>query len=268
MLPVIGLLARQQSHETSLKDYYLASGMVTALPLFFTLYATQYSGNTLLGIAGKSYREGPLILFTALGLGMVVPIYMLFAKRLQKIGQSNNFITITDYFKYRYKNPNIAKLANLALMLALCSYILTNFKAIGLLVESITNGQIPLFWAVFIMAIAMAFYESLGGMRSVIWTDIIQGTLLLLGCISVITLVLIHFDGANNLITQLQMQYTKNNWQPMNASQWRKGISITLLVSIGISLYPHAIQRIYAAKNWITLKRTFLALMIMPLFNT
>ena len=36
-------------------------------------------------------------------------------------------------------------------------------------------------YAVLGFAIVMAFYESLGGMRSVVMTDVIQGALLLIG---------------------------------------------------------------------------------------
>lgn len=42
MLPVIGLLGRRMSKEETLKDFYLAGGGLSVVPLFFTLYATQY----------------------------------------------------------------------------------------------------------------------------------------------------------------------------------------------------------------------------------
>ena len=59
----------------NLRDFYLAGGGLTALPLFFTLYATQYSGNTLFGFAGNAYREGPVIFFAALGMAMAIASY-------------------------------------------------------------------------------------------------------------------------------------------------------------------------------------------------
>ena len=67
MLPVIGIIGRRMSQERTLRDFYLAGGGLPALPLFFTLYATQYSGNTLFGFAGNAYREGTVIFFAALG---------------------------------------------------------------------------------------------------------------------------------------------------------------------------------------------------------
>ena len=83
MLPVIGIIGRRMSQERTLRDFYLAGGGLTALPLFFTLYATQYSGNTLFGFAGNAYREGPVIFFAALGMAMAIASYLLFARPLQ-----------------------------------------------------------------------------------------------------------------------------------------------------------------------------------------
>ena len=266
-LPFIGIFARVQASEQSLKDYYLAGGFVSIVPLFFTLYATQYSGNTLLGFAGKAYRDGTIILFTPLGFMMIVGVYWLYAKRLHQIAKEKGFITITDYFNDRYHSKTLSFLTSFLLMIALCSYILTNFKAVGLLMENITEGSISLTWGICITAIAMAIYESLGGMRSVIWTDIIQGSLLLMGCILLLMTLLLYFDGPSNLITMLQKN-PNDKWETMGGMQWIKGISIVILISISISIYPHAIQRIYAAKNWKTLRTAFIFMLIMPLLTT
>lgn len=267
VLPIIGLIARAYSKETSLKDYYLAGGAVSLLPLVFTLYATQYSGNTLLGFAGNAYRNGAVVLFSVLGMMMVVVVWSLFARKLQKLSKEQGFITIIDYLRFRFNLPALANLANFILIITLCNYVLTNFKAIGLLVESITNGGVPLVWGVFIAAIAMAFYESVGGMRSVIFTDILQGSLLLAGCLLVFTVILVTFDGPFHLITQLQ-NAPESHWQEMDASRWRQGLSIVFLFGFAISLYPHAIQRIYAARDWLSLKKSFIFMFFLPLFTT
>jgi len=57
-LLIIGWLANRSRRENSMRDYYLAGSSLGFFTLFFTLYATQYSGNTLLALPGKSYRNG------------------------------------------------------------------------------------------------------------------------------------------------------------------------------------------------------------------
>ncbi|MEX1000163.1 MAG: hypothetical protein WD000_09465 [Thermodesulfobacteriota bacterium] len=51
-LILIGLLGRLKRKENSLSDFYLAGRGMGFFVLFLTLYATQYSGNTIVGYAG------------------------------------------------------------------------------------------------------------------------------------------------------------------------------------------------------------------------
>lgn len=267
LLPIIGILARAQAQERTLKDYYLAGSGITLIPLFFTLYATQYSGNTLLGFAGKAFRDGAIVLFSALGMAMIIAVYMLFAKKLQQLAQSRGYITLVDYFRDRYQSKSLVLLVNCILVIALSSYILTNFKAAGLLVESVTNGSVSMLEGIFMLAFVMAIYESLGGMRSVIWTDLLQGVLLLIGSVLVLVAVIANFGGASEFFNQLQ-QNPSPGWKPLDRQHWVTGLSLVVLFGLASCVYPHAIQRIYAARNWATLKWSLLLMAVMPLLTT
>ncbi len=52
-LLLIGVVGRMARKEDSLADFYLSGRNMGLFVLFLTLYATQYSGNTLIGMAGK-----------------------------------------------------------------------------------------------------------------------------------------------------------------------------------------------------------------------
>ena len=52
-LAVLGLRARAARRGESLADFYLAGRGLGGVLLLFTLYATQYSGNTLVGYPGR-----------------------------------------------------------------------------------------------------------------------------------------------------------------------------------------------------------------------
>ncbi len=55
---LIGAAAKRVSREASLKDFYLAGSSLGVASLFFSRYATQYSGDSLLGVPGEAYRKG------------------------------------------------------------------------------------------------------------------------------------------------------------------------------------------------------------------
>lgn len=57
-LLLIGWIGYNARREDTLRDFYLAGRGFGFVVLFLTLYATQYSGNTVFGVAGAAYREG------------------------------------------------------------------------------------------------------------------------------------------------------------------------------------------------------------------
>ena len=188
-LLAIGGFARRAQKERSLSDYYLAGSSLGTVALFFTLYATQYSGNTLLGVPAEAYREGFPALALVLAVMSIVAVYALFAPALNGLARRHGFITPGDFLRWRFRDPALLLVVNLVLIVTLTSYVLANLKAMGLLVEGATGGTVSFAAGVVVLSLVMAIYESLGGMRSVVWTDVLQGSILLAGCIVVVVVV-------------------------------------------------------------------------------
>jgi Na+/proline symporter len=113
----------------------------------------------------------------------------------------------------------------------------------------------------------MVIYETLGGMRSVAWTDAIQGVLLFVGVIIIFTVVIINY-GTIDANTELFLQNQSDLFADVTTENQITWISVLILIFFGISVYPQAIQRIYSAKNESTLRRSFSLMIIMPLLTT
>jgi len=263
----VGMAGKMARKENSLADFYLA-GRGMGLPvLFLTLYATQYSGNTLIGFAGKAYRGGYASIVMVIFMSSVVGAYLIFAPKLFRMSQQHKFITIGDYIQHRFQFPLLTYLIIILSMIALGNYILTNLKAIGFIVQAATGGKVGFAQSIIILSFIMVLYETLGGMRSVAWTDVIQGVLLLAGVVFIFFAIQIEYGGfveAGRLIQSKQ----PNAFLPPDWNEKRLWFSTILLAFFGISVYPHAIQRIYAAKNESTLIRSFQIMVFMPLFTT
>ena len=157
-LPLIGWFTK--SKENRLKNYYLAGGSVGFFSLFFTMYASTYSGNTMLGFAGRAYREGPVSFFVVLGMAAVIPSLLLFSRKLNIYAKRYNFVTIADFLRFRYSNNLLIYILNFLLIITLASYILTNLKAAGLLIEVISNGYFPLVESIYAIAFIMVIYQT------------------------------------------------------------------------------------------------------------
>ena len=266
-LILIGLLGRIKRKEDTLSDFYLAGRGMGFFVLFLTLYATQYSGNTIVGYAGKAYREGYTVLVAVTFMMSVIGGYLLFAPRLYRLSRKLNFITVGDYIQHRYKSRVLTVVAVVLLIIALGNFILTNLKAMGHIVEATTGGQIPFVYGVLALSLIMVVYETLGGLRSVAWTDVIQGVILLFGCAVIFVAIEFHYGGLTKTAEYFITEQPQT-WAPPSWEEKRLWLSTLLIVIFGISIYPQAIQRIYAAKDEKSLKRSLQVMVFMPLVTT
>ena len=82
-LLLLGWLGRKAREEDSLRDFYLAGRGFGFVVLFLTLYATQYSGNTIFGVAGASYRLGFAWIISAHYMLAIIVFYQVFAPKLR-----------------------------------------------------------------------------------------------------------------------------------------------------------------------------------------
>ena len=118
------------------------------------------------------------------------------------------------------------------------------------------------------LALVMLVYESLGGMRSVAWTDAIQGGMLLVGFIILTGLAFSQFGSIPDAIEKLASNpETLHKIKPPDGDGVRNWISFVLLVGLGAAIYPQAIQRVYSARNAGILKRSLATMAFMPLIT-
>ena len=263
----IGLLGRAKRKEESLSDFYLGGSNFGFVVLFLTFFATQYSGNTLLGFAGTSYREGGTYIVSITFMVLAFTMITIYAPRLFKLARTFGYITPADYIYHRFGSHTLRIVCVLLFCWGLANYILEQLVAMGHAVEALSGGRITFMTGVLLLVFVMLVYESLGGMRSVAWTDVIQGTLLFGGC-SVILYLLLTTEGGLVAATETIREQDPTKLQAPDGAGLRVWISRILLLGFGVSVYPHAIQRIFAARNLRTLRYSISGMTFMPFGTT
>lgn len=259
----VGWLARRRSRGQSLADFYLAGRSLGFLALFLTLYATQYSGNTLFGYTGISYRIGFGWTASILFMFSVVAGYLLFAPRLVALARKKNFVTPGDYIAHRFGSPPLTLISTLLMIYALANYTLAQLRAMGAAVEGLTDGAVPSAYGIVTLAVIMVVYETLGGMRSVAWTDMIQGILLLAGFLMLLFMVPGLAGGLPAVVEQLS-RIDPAKVQAPTLEGCMNWLSYVFLFGFGAAIYPQAIQRLYASRSTRVLKRSLALMTLMP----
>ena len=265
----IGWLGRRARREQSLQDFYLAGRGIGFVVLLLTLYATQYSGNTLFAFTGKTYRIGYAWTVCLQFMTAIVVFYLLLAPRLQYLSRRFKFITPGDYLQYRFKSRSLSVICTLVMVIALANFLLAQLKAMG----EAMRGFVPAHpdeayvWGVVMLAAIIVIYETLGGFRAVAWTDAIQGSVLMVGFTALLLMVFREFGSLSDATHWLSREKPEMTAPPtaIGACHWTSWV---LLVGIGGALYPQAIQRIYAARSPATLRKSLAVMVFLPLVTT
>lgn len=263
----LGWLGKMKSREKSLSDFYLGGSSFGVVVLFLTLFATQYSGNTLLGFAGRSYRQGATYIVSIMFMVLAITVLTLYGPRLFKLSRAFGYVTPADYIYHRFGSHALRIVCVLLLCWGLGNYILEQLVAMGHAVEGLSGGRIPFMWGVVILVIVMLIYESLGGMRSVAWTDAVQGTLLFGGCLCILY-ILLSTEGGLPAATEAILEREPQKLEVPALPGIRAWVSTLVLLIFGVSVYPHAIQRVFAARSLRSLRLSLAGMAFMPFAAT
>ncbi|GHB93231.1 sodium:solute symporter family protein [Cerasicoccus arenae] len=267
LMIAFGLAGRFARKENSLGDFFLGGRSLGFFVLLMTLYATQYSGNTLIGYAGKAYRSGFEVLVSLPFMMAGIGFYLLYAPKLQRLSREGDFITLGDYIQRRYNHRWLTSLIALSGIVALGNFMITNLKAMGEMTAVVAGDYLTPTQGILILVVIILIYETLGGLRSVAWTDVLQGLLLLIGCTIIFTATLSNLGGVSGAADKLH-DVRPDFWEPLSTMSCVGWVSSALIISLGFSLYPQAIQRIYAAKSPKVLRRSLQVMVFMPLVTT
>jgi len=269
-LIVVAELAKRAKRDASPSDHFLAGRSLGSFVLFLTLYATAYSGNSLLGYPGRAYRSGfEFIMATGFMMSIIVVFHALVPK-LRPLAVRHAFVTPGDWIRLRFGGPwaRPLRIAVAVLMsLGLMNFLLAQLKAMGDVASLVTDGRIPYAGGVIGLAAVILFYETRGGMRAVAWTDAAQGIAMLLGLGALLGWLMSEAGGLADITRAVATRRPAAVAVPdaIVCINWFSTIALMGLASV---LYPQAIQRIFAAESGRALKRSFAGMTFMPLATT
>lgn len=265
----IGLAGYRSRKENSMRDFYLAGNGIGFAVLLLTLYSTQYSGNTLFGFTGKTYRIGYSWAMCVHFMTAICCVYVFFAPQLHRLARRHGFVTPTDYLHHRYSYPPLNFAATIVMVVAISNYMLAQLMAMGRALEGLTviDDWQAYVMGVVVLAAIIVVYETLGGFRAVAWTDVMQGSVLLMGFMVLVWMVLDRYGGLA-AATQKLAEVAPEKIAIPQGNRVREWFSYVILVGLGGALYPQSIQRIYAARSANVLKKSLMVMAFLPLTTT
>lgn len=166
---------RKKKEQTSSKDYFLAEGSLTWWAIGASLIASNISAEQFIGMSGSGFKMGLAIAtyewMSAATLIIVavffIPVYL-----------KNKIFTMPQYLNQRY-NSNVAMIMAVFWLLLYVLVNLTSILYLGALAISSISGLNLTFCMIFLAFFAIMI--TLGGMKVIGYTDVIQVFFLILG---------------------------------------------------------------------------------------
>jgi Na+/proline symporter len=201
----------------------------------------------------------------------IIVVFHALVPKLRPIAVRHRFVTPGDWVRHRFRGDPGGRVllfaVSLLMTIALANFLFAQLKAMGELSAEVTGGVISYEMGIALLAGMILFYETLGGMRAVAWTDAAQGILMMVGLAALAFWLLGEARGLDAMTQQILAVRPDIGRVPDTVERvnWLSSIALLGLASV---VYPQAIQRIYAARDGRALKRSFAFMSFMPLATT
>ncbi len=204
-------------------EYYLGSRGFGPIAFTLTFGATSASAGSFAGFPSLIYTHGWVLGLWIAGYAMVPLTAMgLLGRRLNRMSRSCGAITLPDVLRERY-GSKVSLVATMLIVFLLSFYLIPQFKIASLILDQLL-ADVPAFVTLttsvnrvpgletadgaylvclLIFAVLVVFYTTVGGFRAVVWTDVVQGVVMVAGVLVLLALTLSQVGGLGNATRKL-----------------------------------------------------------------
>jgi len=201
---LIGLLAFAiwlSKGQKNREDYYVAGRNMGPWPIAISIMATQCSTNSILGApAFVAFAAGGGLMWLQYELAVPLAMIALMAF-FMPLFRGLKLVSVYEYLELRFDNNTRRVLAGLFLFFRAFATAVTVYS-IAIVIDLITG--IGFVWSVIILGVVTVIYDVIGGIRGVVYSDVLQMAILLAVLILLFALLTKDAGGFFAMLSQLE----------------------------------------------------------------
>lgn len=199
LIGIIVWVVRQK--QSNAEDYFLGGKDATWIAIGASIFASNIGSEHLIGLAGAGASSGMAMAHWEIQGWMILILGWVFVPFYSR----SMVITMPEFLERRYNSASRTILS----LISLISYVLTKVAvtvyAGGLVFQQVFGIQelwgIDFFWIAAIgLVVLTALYTIFGGMKSVLYTSVLQTPILLLGSLIILVLGLKALGGWDEMM--------------------------------------------------------------------
>lgn len=158
-------------------DYFLAGRSLTWWLIGFSLFASNVSSSTLVGLSSAAFSSGISVYNYEWMAALILIVFLVF---FLPFYLKTRVYTMPEFLERRFDQRSRYYFSALLIMMNIMIDTAAALYA-GALVVQILYPQIPLWQSVVVLGILAGMYTIAGGLKAVVYTDAVQAVLLLIG---------------------------------------------------------------------------------------
>lgn len=190
MIIVLGIGFYFSRNEKNSEDYLLGGRRMPYVAIGLSCMMSLLSSVSIVVVPGEIYKNGAtlFVLSSTLGLFLAIPYFLMFIRFYFKLGS----FTPYEYLEYRY-NKSVRGIVAVSALYTRTLYLGTVLFATSKIFEGAYGWDA---WkTILLVGVIGTAYTVLGGMKAVVWTDVMQFVVLAGGFIVVVGILCIRVDG-------------------------------------------------------------------------
>ena len=191
-----GLYFRRRTKSAD--EYVTARNIMPIFPLVLSILGTASGGSTLLGVTQTSFDQGfgyIWMQFPAFIIMIIMNVILI--KPIRNVGNKYKMSTIPDFVALRY-GEKLRIPAAICIVFAFCAITGLQYIAIATFLYLMLGLDPSIGIVIGFLLLSIKSY--FGGLRAVIWSDTIQGTIQTLGIFALLAIGLARSGGWGNVV--------------------------------------------------------------------
>lgn len=172
------------------KEYFKGDGTIPWWVTSVSIFATLLSPISFLSLAGNSYAGTWIMWFAQLGMLIAIPLAIRF---FLPVYAKLDIDTAYHYLELRFGSKALRILGAVMFIVYQIGRMSIIMYLPCMVLASLTGISVNLL--ILVMGVIAIIYSYTGGLKSVLWTDFIQGTVLIVGIVFALIFLLCTIDG-------------------------------------------------------------------------
>ncbi len=201
-LGLVGIIVwvTKQKDETS-TDYFLAGRDATWLAIGSSIFASNIGSEHLVGLAGAGASSGMAMAHWEMHGWIILILGWFFVPFYARSG----VFTMPEFLEKRYNKGSRSVLSIISLVSYVFTKVAVTVYAGGVVFKQVFGIEsmfgIDFFWISAVgLVVLTGIYTTLGGMKAVLWTSVLQTPILLIGSLAVLVIGLIKLGGWDEMM--------------------------------------------------------------------